>query len=46
VETTTMTDNQRNGAPEEIVAADPSGVPVEAEAPASPDADGGRRNGR
>jgi magnesium transporter len=46
VETTTMTDNQRNGAPEEIVAADPSGVPVEAEAPASPDADGGRRKGR
>jgi hypothetical protein len=41
-----MTDDQRNGAPEEIVAADPSGIPMEVEPPPSPEANGGRRKGR
>jgi magnesium transporter len=41
-----MTDDQRDGAPEGIVAADPSGMPAEAETPAGPEASSGRRKGR
>jgi magnesium transporter len=40
-----MTDN-RDGAPEEIVAGDPSGIPAEAEAPAVAEAHGVQRKGR
>jgi len=41
-----MTDDRRDGAPQEIVAADPSGIPAEAETPAEPEGQGGRRKGR
>ena len=41
-----MTDDQRDGAPGEAVAADPPGAPVEAETPAEPEAPNGRRKGR
>ncbi len=41
-----MTDDQRDGAPGEAVAADPAGAPVEAETPAEPEAPNGRRKGR
>ena len=41
-----MTDDQRDGAPGEVVAADPPGAPVEAETPAEPEAPNGRRKGR
>ncbi|HSD28034.1 MAG TPA: magnesium and cobalt transport protein CorA, partial [Vicinamibacteria bacterium] len=41
-----MTDDHRDGASEEIVTADPSGVPVEASAPAEAEAPGGGRKGR
>jgi magnesium transporter len=41
-----MSDDERDGAPEEIAAADPSGVPAEAEGPAGGEAHDGRRKGR
>jgi magnesium transporter len=41
-----MTDDQRDGAPGEAVAADPPGARVEAETRAEPEAPNGRRKGR
>ena len=41
-----MTDDQRDGAPGEVVAAEPSGTPVEAEPSAAPEAPNGPRKGR
>jgi len=41
-----MTDERRDRAPEEIVAAEPPGAPVEAERPAELEAPNGRRKGR
>jgi magnesium transporter len=41
-----MTDDQRDPAPEEIVGADPSGVPAEVDTPVHAEAPNGRRKGR
>ena len=41
-----MSDDQRDGPPGEMVAADPSGIPSEAETPAGAEAPNGRRKGR
>jgi magnesium transporter len=41
-----MTSSQRDEAPEEIIAADPSGVPAEVDSPPEGDGNGGPRKGR